>query len=149
MSYENSMTGDLKQGRQAMGSRDSAPFRREPVNPCKTRMRRSAGPPALPRQRRAEELEMFERFLAQRGPTRCPDLATTQKSPLPVLAWDKVKRKWVRPSATEREASQTIAVPQAEGSGHLSPKIRFGAPNSVESPPLPAFHCCAGEASGV
>jgi transcriptional regulator with XRE-family HTH domain len=55
--------------------------------------------------RRAEELGVIERFLAERGATRCPDVATIQKSPLPTLVWDKVKRKWVRPPAADREAS--------------------------------------------
>ena len=55
--------------------------------------------------RRAEELGVIERFLAERGVTRCPDVATIQHSPLPTLVWDKVRRKWVRPAGTEREAS--------------------------------------------
>lgn len=55
--------------------------------------------------RRSEELGIIDRFLAERGATRCPDAATIQKSPLPTLVWDKVKRKWVRPVATERSAS--------------------------------------------
>ena len=48
---------------------------------------------------RAEELGVIERFLAERGATRCPDVATIQQSPLPTLVWDKTKRKWVRPAA--------------------------------------------------
>jgi hypothetical protein len=47
---------------------------------------------------RAEELGVIERFLAERGATRCPDAASIQQSPLPTLVWDKIKRKWVRPS---------------------------------------------------
>jgi hypothetical protein len=47
---------------------------------------------------RADELGVIERFLAERGVTRCPDVRTIEKSPLPALTWDKVKRKWVRPS---------------------------------------------------
>ncbi len=54
---------------------------------------------------RAEELGVIEQFLAERGVTRCPDLATIQQSPLPTLVWDKVKRKWVRPALAERAAS--------------------------------------------
>ncbi|MBV9828807.1 MAG: winged helix-turn-helix domain-containing protein [Alphaproteobacteria bacterium] len=46
---------------------------------------------------RSEELGVIERFLAERGATRCPDVATIQHQPLPTLVWDKVKRKWVRP----------------------------------------------------
>ena len=53
---------------------------------------------------RAEELGVIERFLAERGATRCPDVATIQQAPLPTLVWDKVKRKWVRPPAPAREA---------------------------------------------
>lgn len=43
---------------------------------------------------RSEELRVIERFLAERGATRCPDVTTSEQSP---LVWDKVKRKWVRP----------------------------------------------------
>jgi transcriptional regulator with XRE-family HTH domain len=50
---------------------------------------------------RAEELGVIERFLSERGVTRCPDVGTIEKSPLPALVWDKVKRKWVRPPAQE------------------------------------------------
>lgn len=47
---------------------------------------------------RSEELRVIERFLAERGVTHCPDVATIAQQPLPTLEWDKVKRKWVRPS---------------------------------------------------
>jgi transcriptional regulator with XRE-family HTH domain len=60
-----------------------------------------------PNQCRAEELGIIDRFLAERGATRCPDVATIQHAPLPTLVWDKIKRKWVRPAtheATGREA---------------------------------------------
>jgi transcriptional regulator with XRE-family HTH domain len=67
--------------------------------------RRAIGEPIRLGPRRAEELGVIERFLAERGVTRCPDVATIQQSPLPTLIWDKVKRKWVRPSLTAREAS--------------------------------------------
>ena len=50
---------------------------------------------------RADELGVIERFLAERGVTRCPDVRTIEKSPLPALVWDKTKRKWVRPSSEE------------------------------------------------
>jgi transcriptional regulator with XRE-family HTH domain len=53
---------------------------------------------------RAEELGVIERFLAERGVTRCPDVAAIQHAPLPTLIWDKAKRKWVRPSPAGREA---------------------------------------------
>jgi len=68
-------------------------------------IRRAIGGPIRLGPRRAEELGVIERFLAERGVTRCPDLATIQQSPLPTLIWDKVKRKWVRPSMTGREAN--------------------------------------------
>ena len=61
--------------------RDPAP--RRPQTPAI----RSAAP-------RDEELSVIERFLAERGATRCPDVTTSEQSP---LVWDKVKRKWVRP----------------------------------------------------
>ncbi len=60
-------------------------------------MRRVAAAPRHHSPCRAEELGVIERFLAERGATRCPDVATIQQSPLPTLVWDKVKRKWVRP----------------------------------------------------
>ena len=53
---------------------------------------------------RAEELSVIERFLAERGVTRCPDVASIQQAPLPTLVWDKMKRKWVRPTADLQEA---------------------------------------------
>lgn len=55
---------------------------------------------------RNEEQRMIERFLAERGATRCPDVATIAQSPLPTLVWDKMKRKWVRPglAADARQA---------------------------------------------
>jgi len=68
-------------------------------------IRRAIGGPIRLGPHRAEELGVIERFLAERGVTRCPDLATIQQSPLPTLIWDKVKRKWVRPSMTGREAN--------------------------------------------
>ena len=127
--------------------RDPRPIRRQAANPGETRMQGSAVPPGPARQPRAEELEMLERFLAQRGPTRCPDLATLQKSPLPALAWDKVKRKWVRPSTTEREASRSIAVPHADGRGQPTSEIRFGPPSSVDHPRSPHFIAAQGARS--
>ena len=59
---------------------------------------------AAPQPARAEELGVIERFLAERGATRCPDLRTIEKSPLPSLVWDKTKRKWVRPVTVELRA---------------------------------------------
>lgn len=63
---------------------------------------RHAVPTGVPQhQGRAEELGIIERFLAERGATRCPDLRTIEKAPLPALTWDKVKRKWVRPAGEQ------------------------------------------------
>ena len=66
--------------------------------------RHAVTPVAKPNEGRAEELGVIERFLAERGVTRCPDLRTIEKSPLPALVWDKTKRKWVRPAAEELRA---------------------------------------------
>ncbi|HEV2335661.1 MAG TPA: winged helix-turn-helix domain-containing protein [Stellaceae bacterium] len=82
---------------------DPPPIRRELPNPSDPGMRRVGAPVHLG-TRRAEELGVIERFLAERGVTRCPDLTTIQQSPLPTLIWDKMKRKWVRPSVTDRAA---------------------------------------------
>ena len=80
-----------------------SPIRREPADLGTAGMHRVAAPAHLG-PRRAEELGVIERFLAERGATRCPDLTTIQHSPLPTLIWDKMKRKWVRPSATGQAA---------------------------------------------
>jgi transcriptional regulator with XRE-family HTH domain len=85
--------------------RDPPPIRGQLVDISDPAIRRAIGGPIRPGPRRAEELGVIERFLAERGVTRCPDLATIQQSPLPTLIWDKVKRKWVRPSMTGREAN--------------------------------------------
>jgi transcriptional regulator with XRE-family HTH domain len=84
--------------------RDPPPIPRELARHGEHRAQRAAATPARPNPCRAEELGVIERFLAERGVTRCPDLTTIQQSPLPTLVWDKVKRKWVRPSATGCEA---------------------------------------------
>jgi transcriptional regulator with XRE-family HTH domain len=80
--------------------RSPMPIRRELAGLSGSGIQRVAAAPARPGPCRAEELGVIERFLAERGVTRCPDLATIQQSPLPTLVWDKVKRKWVRPSGT-------------------------------------------------
>ena len=64
-------------------------------------VRQSAPTVGKPQTGRAEELGVIERFLAERGATRCPDVRTIEKSPLPALTWDKVKRKWVRPAGEQ------------------------------------------------
>ncbi len=85
--------------------REPLPIGRELVEVSAPAMRRVISAPIRVGPRRAEELGVIERFLAERGVTRCPDIAAIQQSPLPTLLWDKVKRKWVRPSMTGREAS--------------------------------------------
>jgi transcriptional regulator with XRE-family HTH domain len=65
---------------------------------------RAAQAPVRRPAARAEELGVIERFLTERGATRCPDVAAIQRSPLPTLVWDKAKRKWVRPAASGCEA---------------------------------------------
>jgi hypothetical protein len=51
-----------------------------------------------PSRCRAEELGVIERFLAERGVTRCPDPQLIAQSGQSELVWDKMKRKWVRPT---------------------------------------------------
>ena len=57
-------------------------------------------PPAMPTSSavRAAELGVIERFLAERGATRCPDPMMLAQQAVPALVWDKIKRKWVRPA---------------------------------------------------
>jgi len=96
--------------------RDSAPFVPEPVmrvGPASDRHRPDIGRSGRqaatltdkPHPCRAEELGVIERFLSERGVTRCPDIAEIQRSPLPTLIWDKNKRKWVRPALSGCEGS--------------------------------------------
>jgi transcriptional regulator with XRE-family HTH domain len=85
--------------------RNPPPIGRELASLSDPVIRRVAAAPTRPSPCRAEELGVIERFLAERGVTRCPDLTTIQQSPLPTLVWDKVKRKWVRPSAARCEAN--------------------------------------------
>jgi transcriptional regulator with XRE-family HTH domain len=86
-----------------MASHDVRPARREMIDLGAGR--RAAAQPHRPEHRRSDELSVIERFLAERGVTRCPDVATIQQSPLPTLVWDKMKRKWVRPALARPEAS--------------------------------------------
>jgi transcriptional regulator with XRE-family HTH domain len=83
--------------------RDPPRFRKELVDVGGPAIGRSIGAIRVA-PGRAEELGVIERFLAERGATRCPDVATIQQSPLPTLIWDKVKRKWVRPSINHSAA---------------------------------------------
>jgi len=88
----------------APGEPAPMPIRRQLVEFDEAGMGRVAVPAVRRGPCRAEELGVIERFLAERGVTRCPDVATIQHSPLPTLVWDKTKRKWVRPSAAADEA---------------------------------------------
>ena len=60
-------------------------------------------PPPMPTNSavRAEELGVIERFLAERGATRCPNPMMLAQAAVPALVWDKMKRKWVRPAAED------------------------------------------------
>ena len=60
--------------------------------------RRAMALATAPARCRTEELGVIERFLAERGATRCPDPQTIAQSGQSELVWDKMKRKWVRPT---------------------------------------------------
>jgi hypothetical protein len=81
---------------------DRTAIRRKLVEVPHPGVRRTEVAPTRPNARRAEELKTIERFLAERGVTRCPDVATLQLVTLPTLVWDKIKRKWVRPPTVAR-----------------------------------------------
>ena len=81
---------------------DRTAIRRKLVEVPHPGVREAAVAPTRPIARRAEELVTIERFLAERGVTRCPDGATIQPAALPTLVWDKMKRKWVRPPTVAR-----------------------------------------------
>jgi transcriptional regulator with XRE-family HTH domain len=72
-------------------------------------VKRMAPPPPMPTSSavRAEELGVIERFLLERGATRCPDPRMLSQSAVPSLVWDKMKRKWVRPAAEDCALSMT------------------------------------------
>ena len=84
---------------------EGTPIRRKLADIPHPDGRRTAVASVRPNPCRADELMSIERFLAERGVTRCPDVATIQHAPLPTLVWDKMKRKWVRPPSVAREAS--------------------------------------------
>lgn len=92
-----------------LAPREAAPRRERPElsYPAISAVRHATTAPARANPCRADEVGAIERFLAERGVTRCPDVATIQHSPLPTLVWDKMKRKWVRPPQpmAGREAS--------------------------------------------
>ena len=84
-----------------LASRGLSPLRSSLLRTGEAASRHAVVTAARPQPGRAEELGVIERFLSERGVTRCPDVRTIEKSPLPALVWDKVKRKWVRPVAAE------------------------------------------------
>ena len=76
------------------------PPRLQPLDPGTVlEVHRDAAAPAQVGSGRIEELGVIERFLAERGATRCPDTGPSQNVTLPALIWDKTKKKWLRPSA--------------------------------------------------
>jgi DNA-binding winged helix-turn-helix (wHTH) protein len=76
--------------------RNGTPMLRAVGDDAERTPRRAEAPPHIAGQR-SEELQVIERFLSERGATRCPDVGTIAQQPLPTLVWDKIKRKWVRP----------------------------------------------------
>jgi transcriptional regulator with XRE-family HTH domain len=74
------------------------PIGRRMVTTKQTGNRRAMALATAPARCRTEELGVIERFLAERGATRCPDPQTIAQSGQSELVWDKMKRKWVRPT---------------------------------------------------
>jgi transcriptional regulator with XRE-family HTH domain len=68
------------------------------ISTKQTSGRRAMALTVNPARCRAEELGVIERFLAERGVTRCPDPQLIAQSGQSELVWDKMKRKWVRPT---------------------------------------------------
>ena len=86
---------------------NSQPLGRKLITTKQVGRRRAVALPVTDTQCRATELSVIERFLAERGVTRCPDPRTIAMSGQSELVWDKMKRKWVRSAAHE------IAAPAA------------------------------------
>ena len=86
---------------QPLTAQRSLPVRTALLHTGNVATRHSSTAIGKPQTGRAEELGVIERFLAERGATRCPDVRAIEQSPLPALTWDKVKRKWVRPASEE------------------------------------------------
>ena len=91
----------LCDGAVAVGStitaRPALPIGRQLFAIKQPTVRAAIMPPVAHSSCRTEELGVIERFLAERGATRCPDPRTITQSAYPDLVWDKMKRKWVRP----------------------------------------------------
>jgi transcriptional regulator with XRE-family HTH domain len=84
-------------GGSVIVTRPSLPIGRQLFAIKQPTVRAAIMPPTEPSACRAQELGVIERFLAERGATRCPDPRTIAQSTYPELVWDKMKRKWVRP----------------------------------------------------
>ena len=93
--------------RPAAASCNPQPIGRSLITRKQAGPRRAAALPMTESQCRAAELSVIERFLAERGVTRCPDPRDIALSGQSELVWDKMKRKWVR------SVSQEIAVSAA------------------------------------
>ncbi len=78
-------------------TRQSLPIGRQLFAIKQPTVRAAIMPPVAHSSCRTEELGVIDRFLAERGATRCPDPRTIAQSAYPDLVWDKMKRKWVRP----------------------------------------------------
>ena len=81
----------------------AAPQKPQPIGRRVIATKQASGRRAMaltvnPSRCRAEELGVIERFLAERGVTRCPDPQLVAQSGQSELVWDKMKRKWVRPT---------------------------------------------------
>jgi transcriptional regulator with XRE-family HTH domain len=84
-------------GGSVMATRPPLPIGRQLFAIKQPTVRAAIMPPVAHPSCRTEELGVIERFLAERGATRCPDPRTIAQSTYPDLVWDKMKRKWVRP----------------------------------------------------
>ena len=83
----------------------SQPIGRSLITRKQAGPRRATALPAPQSECRAAELNVIERFLAERGVTHCPDPRTIAMSGQSELIWDKMKRKWVRSSSHEMAAA--------------------------------------------
>ena len=87
--------------RAAAAACNPQPIGRSLITTKQAGPRRAAALPIPQSECRAAELSVIERFLAERGVTRCPDPRTIALSGQSELVWDKMKRKWVRSAPPE------------------------------------------------
>ena len=90
------MRSVMRPGQTSPGQ--TSPGQTSPAQPSLGQPSQAQPSPAQASPCRKDELDVIARFLAERGVTRCPDVATIERSPLPTLIWDRNKRKWVRPA---------------------------------------------------